>query len=143
MTLTTVTALWVVGGLAAGAVAIEPETHLSVRKGSIGQLDGRAAVLDRRCTRALKRMRLEYRSLHGPYGGCRCIATALEQGLQRPQHQAALDTFLTAVLARKATDDQLSEVRSRFAKIRDFHSLTPASYRVVVKTTVSALQGCG
>lgn len=143
MTLTSVAALWVAGGLAAGAAGMPTTTHMVLPKQAMTKLEGPAAVLNRQCARALKRMRLEYRSIDGPYGGCRCIASSLERDLVTDQYQAAIDTFLTAVIARKASDQQLPAIRARFAKIRDFHSLTPASYRVVVRKTVSALQGCG
>ena len=138
-------ALWATGGLAAGGSAATETTTalLGVQQPAAATLRPAAAAIDRKCSRALKRLRLEYRSLEGPYGGCACIARQLEASLKIDHYQAALDTFLTAVIARGAKPEELPKIRGRFRQIRDFHALTSASYRMVVGTTTSALKQCG
>ena len=138
-------AVWASGGLAAGGAAMpEPESFInSTRLAAAATMRPAAAAIDRKCTRALKRLRLEYRSLDGPYGGCACIARQLESNLVIEHYQAALDTFLTAVIARRAKPEELPQIRGRFRKIRSFHALSQPTYRTVVKTTTSALKMCG
>ena len=137
-------AIWATGGSAAGGATIEAPSGYTMQEPSeVAVVRPSVRAIDRKCTVALKRLRLEYRSIDGPYGGCGCIARQLESKLGAEEHQAALDTFLTAVLARKAKPEDMPQIRNRFRDIRAHYALSIERYRGVIRSTTAALKSCG